>query len=205
MQPAPSGRPRWLSRDEERSLLDAVGRNQDSRDKARDEAIIRLLLNAGLRRSELASLTWAQIQIRGRRGVLAVPGNYWTHRKIPFGIRVHDALVRLQHTNRGQLDRRVIHGQRGPLTMRGIELVVASYRTQAGIPDLTCHVLRHAFCRRLAERGADSSAIAALAGYRPSDMVRRYLIPGKPPKGPILTLRKGRVRMKPAPDSFVPD
>ncbi len=59
---------RWLDRKEENALLRVVERTG----KIRDIAIIKLLLNTGLRVSELCSLRWSEVVINERKGVLKV-------------------------------------------------------------------------------------------------------------------------------------
>jgi integrase/recombinase XerC len=60
--------PQWLNRNEQHALLRKVeeGKNQ------RDITIIKLLLNTGLRVSELCDLMWSDINIMARKGRLTV-------------------------------------------------------------------------------------------------------------------------------------
>src|SRR5207244_8017486 len=70
-RPVPQERPgpRWLDRREQNALLRAVERAG----KARDLAVVRLLLNTGLRVQALCDLTWKDVALSERRGPLPVP------------------------------------------------------------------------------------------------------------------------------------
>jgi integrase/recombinase XerC len=168
-------KPRWLTRREELALLRAVERADDSR----DEAIVKVLLNTGLRVSELASLTWNKIQISKRKGSVTVTGKGRKQRTIPLNVEARDALLDLGGCQHDGTARAVLHGQRGRLTIRGIQNVVESYRAAAKLPDLTAHVLRHTFCKRLAEQKTGLEVIASLAGHESIETTRRYTEPGQ--------------------------
>jgi integrase/recombinase XerC len=168
-------KPRWLNRREELALLRAVERAEHSR----DEAVIKLLLATGLRVSELASLTWKQIEISDRKGSVTVTGKGRKQRTIPLNVEARKALLALGSPQHYGTTRPVLNGQRGRLTVRGIQIAVERYRDAAKLPGLTAHVLRHTFCRRLAERGIRLEVIATLAGHESIETTRRYIEPGR--------------------------
>ncbi|MEJ7638356.1 MAG: tyrosine-type recombinase/integrase [Singulisphaera sp.] len=57
--------------------------------KVRDLAVVRLLLNTGLRVQELCTLTWKDVAISERKGLLTVRrGTGGKHRQVPLN---HDA------------------------------------------------------------------------------------------------------------------
>jgi len=60
--------PRWLDRREQNALLRAVERSG----RLRDLAVVRLLLNTGLRVQELCALTWKDVALSERKGLLTV-------------------------------------------------------------------------------------------------------------------------------------
>jgi len=77
--------PRWLDRREQNALLRAVERSG----RSRDLAVVRLLLNTGLRVQELCALTWQDIALSERKGLLTVRhGKAAKHRQVPLN---HDA------------------------------------------------------------------------------------------------------------------
>ena len=76
--------PKWLTEKEQRRLLRAV-RQYGKRNAARDMALIRLGLNAGLRLSEIAALTLDDIEINDRSGWVRVRfGKGARREKSPF-------------------------------------------------------------------------------------------------------------------------
>ena len=73
----------------------------------------------------------------------------------------------------------MLQGQRGPLTERGIQATLAKYAGDARIEDLSPHVLRHTWCKNLADAGVRLEVIAALAGHESLETTRRYVEPGQ--------------------------
>jgi integrase/recombinase XerC len=170
------GRPHWLDRKEELALLRAV----EAKNNARDIAIIIVFLNTGLRVAEMAALQWQDLAIGERKGTLTVrSGKGRKKRKIPLNVDARNALV--DHGGRrydGQA-KAVWEGQRGPMTVRGLQEIVEKYGQLAGLPDLTAHVLRHTFGHDLAMSGTRLEEIASLMGHESLETTRRYVEPGE--------------------------
>jgi site-specific recombinase XerD len=171
--------PRWLDRKQQRALVRAVERGG----YARDIALVALLLHTGLRVAELAALRWADLEIRDRSGTLKVrKGKGRKQRTIPLNLEARHALAELRAMrDRWGMPRTVgvLQGQRGPLTERGIQARLAKYATDARIEDLSPHVLRHTWCKNLADAGVRLEVIAALAGHESLETTRRYVEPGQ--------------------------
>jgi site-specific recombinase XerD len=173
--------PRWLSRKEQLGLLRAVERldngHRQNGNGRRNGAVVRILLHTGLRADELAELQWGDVQISERKGSLTVrQGKGRKYRDVPLNAEARSALVGL---TAGKGESPVVPGQRGGVTAWTIHAIVTSFAERAKLPDLTPHVLRHTFCRRLAESGARLEQIAALAGHESLDTTRRYVEPGR--------------------------
>jgi integrase/recombinase XerD len=62
-----------------------------------------------------------------------------------------------------------------PLSINGLEQIVASAKTRAGLDRATCHQLRHTCLTRLREAGMALEAIQAQAGHRSIESTRLYL------------------------------
>jgi site-specific recombinase XerD len=62
-----------------------------------------------------------------------------------------------------------------PLSINGLEQIVASAKTRAGLERATCHQLRHTCLTRLREAGMALEAIQAQAGHRSIESTRVYL------------------------------
>ncbi|MDA1036641.1 MAG: tyrosine-type recombinase/integrase [Chloroflexi bacterium] len=158
--------------DELRRLLKACeGTGFEAR---RDTAIVSLFLDSGLRRSELAGLTFDDVDLTN--DVVRVVGKGNRIRGVPFGHKTAQRLdrylrIRRQHPN-GYLDQ-VWIGHAGPLTSNGVYQLLVRRAKQAGI-ELFPHQLRHAFADRwLATDGAESD-LMRLTGWKSRSMVSRY-------------------------------
>ena len=71
----------------------------------------------------------------------------------------------------------IFWGQRGPLTPRGVQLLLARYARAAGLQRVTPHALRHSFCKNLVNVGVGLEKIALLAGHDSLETTRRYCEP----------------------------
>lgn len=168
--------PRWLDRREQNALLRAVERAG----RSRDLAVVRLLLNTGLRVQELCALTWKDVALSGRKGLLTVRhGKGDKHRQVPLNHDARAALTALGYPQHAGKEAAVIQGQRGPMTPRGVQSLLAKYELLAGLDDLSPHVLRHTFCKNLIDAGVGLEQIAALAGHESLETTRRYCTPSR--------------------------
>lgn len=165
---------RWLDRKEENALLRSVERSGAKR----DVAIIKLLLNTGLRVTELCSLRWSEIIINERKGVMKVlQGKGGKRREIPLNYDARQVLLDLGYKqNAGKKDW-IFVGQRGKLTPRGIQTLFRKYADPVKLNNLSPHSLRHTFCKNLLNAGISLEKIAILAGHESLDTTRIYLEP----------------------------
>lgn len=128
----------------------------------RDRAILETLYAAGLRVSELASLTLDDAAGRDR---LTVRGKGGRDRMVPLGVHAREAVERYVRDGRpallgGRPARALWIGGRGaPMTPRTLRRAVQN-RT-GSYP----HALRHSFATHLLERGADLTSVQQLLGH----------------------------------------
>jgi integrase/recombinase XerC len=177
-RPVPQERPgpRWLDRREQNALLRAVERAG----KSRDLAVIRLLLNTGLRVQELCALTWKDVTLSKRKGLLtARHGKGGKQRQLPLNHDARAALVALCSPQHAGEEAVVLQGQRGPMTPRGVQSSLARYGTLACLDDPSPHALRHTFCKSLIDAGVGLEQVAALVGHRSLETTRRYCTPSR--------------------------
>lgn len=167
-----------LSDDQLRALLKACeGRAFED---VRDLALVRLALDTGCRRGELAELTVADVSIdvRAGRGTITVLGKGRRQRTVPFGAKTAAALRKYLRLREGhglarQTDALWL-GNRGALTGNGIIQMLRRRGMRAGIPGLHPHLLRHVFAHKWQAAGASESDLMALAGWKSPAMLRRY-------------------------------
>lgn len=162
--------PRALSRKEQNALLRAVERGGS----VRDRALVYLLLFCGLRVGELVGLEVEDLEIKERSGKLMVKGKGDKYREVPVPSNVRSALREyLGDRKSGPL----FLGQRGPLTVRGVQQRLKKYAYLAKLDNLSPHVLRHTCATNLLNRGVDLVKVAALLGHENLNTTAIYTRP----------------------------
>jgi site-specific recombinase XerD len=162
-----------LSDDEIKRVLKAC-EGKEFADR-RDMAILRLLIDSGMRRGELAHLTVADVDLD--QSVVVVLGKGRRPRACPFGRKTAIALDRYL---RARAAHKVAHldalwlGQRAPITDSGIAQIVRKRGRQAGIEGLHAHQLRHTFASGWLADGGNETDLMRLAGWRSRAMLQRY-------------------------------
>lgn len=165
--------PRWLDKNEKYALVRTIEKYGDQR----DIAIVKLLLNTGLRVQELCSLTWQDVWLSDRKGGLTVTGKGRKQRQIPLNKDARNALALLDNCGSEKENTAILQGQRGPLTPRGVQIMLKKYGRLAGLENVTPHTLRHTFCKEVLDSGRNLYEVAALAGHESLDTTRLYCEP----------------------------
>ena len=150
-------------------------------DGRRDEVIVRVLGDCGLRVSELAGLDLdrdGQPDVDLDREVVYVVGKGNRPRVVPFSAATGVAIDRYQraravHPKAGRTSRFLL-GERGPISPDGIRWRLAVRGGQAGIKDLHPHALRHTFAHRWLAAGGQPGDLKHLAGWRSDAMLAVY-------------------------------
>lgn len=145
-------------------------------DGRRDEVVIRVLGDCGLRVSELAGLSVEDVD--RDREVVYVTGKGNRPRAVPYGARTGQAIdrylrLRTAHPYAGRTDRFLL-SERGPLSVDGIRWRLKIRGEQAGIKDLHPHALRHTFAHRWLAAGGQERDLMHLAGWRSDTMLQVY-------------------------------
>lgn len=172
--PSVEERPVPILTDEQlRALLDACkGIEFDDR---RDTAIVRLFIDSGIRRAEMATIALDDVDLDA--GAVLVHGKGNRYRHAPFGSRTTESLDRyLRARRRHRLGDRpeLWLGVRGPLTDSGISQMLERRAASAGIADMTPHRFRHTFAHQWLAAGGAEGDLQALAGWRSPQMLTRY-------------------------------
>jgi len=151
----------------------------------RDTVIIRLLLDTGVRRAELAGLTLWRYDKEGDKvggdvdldnQVLRVQGKGGRVRGVPYGRKAATALDRYLRMRAGHAaadDPHLWLGLHGPMTPSGIYQVVVDRAAQAGFKAYT-HLFRHSFAHYWLQADGQEGDLMALAGWRSRSMLSRY-------------------------------
>jgi integrase/recombinase XerD len=160
--------PETLSVKEVEALLGSTGLEEPL--AWRDRALLELGYGAGLRVSELCSLSMTDLLLS--ENLVRVYGKGGKERLVPIGRSVIGAVSVYLHTKRPELDKgksrgRVLLNARGqPLSRVGAWGVVKRATHRAGIKKrVTPHTLRHSFATHLLEGGADLRAVQEMLGH----------------------------------------
>jgi integrase/recombinase XerD len=148
---------------------------------ARDRAMVLAMLLGGLRRCEVLGLRLGDVRVADRTLFVAdgkgghqrvvpiantffsVLGEYLRNER-PANVDTDGLFVVLKRPRRGR-----------PLTLEGLDEIVAGARRRAGLERGTCHQLRHTCLTRLRQAGMALEAVQAQAGHRSIESTRVYL------------------------------
>ncbi|GAB7057714.1 MULTISPECIES: tyrosine-type recombinase/integrase [unclassified Paenibacillus] len=137
----------------------------------RDIAIGYMLLETGVRVSELCSLNRQDVTINERSGEMIVRnGKGGKSRTIPLSREVRYHLTQylaIRNDNEAAL---FLSSHKKRISARTIQHMLAKFGTHP-------HALRHTFARRLVAAGTDISTVAALTGHSDINMTKRYSMP----------------------------
>lgn len=172
--PQPKAKPVPVLTDEDLAALMKACTGKNFRDR-RDEAMIRLLLDCGIRVSELCGLTVDGIDLD--HGMALVRGKGNKVRPVYFGARTAravDRYLRMRSAHRwGHLDALFLT-QRGPLSPDGARERMKVRGALAGIDDLHPHRFRHTFAHDFLMNGGQERDLKRLAGWSSDVMLERY-------------------------------
>lgn len=141
----------------------------------RDLAIVRLLLDSGMRRAEIAGLKVEDIDLED--GTAIVLGKWRRPRVVPFGRRTAKALdryIRVRALHRMAHRPELWLSKGGVMTDSGILQALKTRGVQAGVPEVFCHQLRHTFAHQWLSNGGQEGDLMRLAGWRSREMLARY-------------------------------
>jgi site-specific recombinase XerD len=141
----------------------------------RDEVVLRLLLDTGVRVSELCRLEITDVDLE--RELAYVTGKGSRPRVVPFGAKTAQAVdryLRIRALHPYARSIRLLLGQRGPMTPDGARDVLHLRAAQAGVADVHPHRFRHTFAHRWLAGGGQERDLMMLAGWRSDDMLSRY-------------------------------
>jgi site-specific recombinase XerC len=179
--------PRWLDRSAysrlTRHLELATNSPQTDarrRQAVRDQALVSLMLYAGLRVAEAVALDTPDLEISERKGrVIIRHGKGDKRREVPLGSDVRRALAAWLAI-RGGTPGPVFGGKNSDrITTRQVQRIVESIG-QACQLDVgsTPHRLRHTCAKRLLDNGAPLTVVSKILGHGSLNATVRYTLPG---------------------------
>lgn len=149
----------------------------------RDNAIVRLFIEAGPRLSDVADMKVNDVEFG--QDVIWVKSKGEKHRGIPFGPKTALALdkyirARSRHPMAGRPELWLgaspagTVARRPPMTSSGIASMIKRRCVEAKIPHIHPHKLRHTFATSYLDAGGNESDLQRLMGHTSRQMVQRY-------------------------------
>ncbi|MGD0795959.1 MAG: tyrosine-type recombinase/integrase [Dehalococcoidales bacterium] len=141
----------------------------------RDTTIIRLLIDSGLRRSELANLKVEDVDLDNQ--TVTVLGKGGRSRQVPFGrkaTRDLDRYIRIRALHKDAARPELWLGHAGLMTPSGVYQVVRDRAKQAGVEHAYTHLFRHTFAHMWLSSEGTEGDLMRLAGWRSRTMLGRY-------------------------------
>ncbi len=161
----------FLTESEADLLIASAG--QVGRNRHRDRTMLLIAYSHGLRVSELANLTWTQVDLEA--------GNIYVNRVkngVPSTHPLRSKEIRALRKIKKDYphSRHVFVSERGaPLTPRTVQHIVKRAGQKASLDiNVHPHMLRHGCGYRLANRGIDTRSIQAYLGHRNIQNTTKY-------------------------------
>ena len=166
--------PEVLSDDEQARLLDAC-KGPDFEDR-RDAAILRLMLDSGLRRGEVAGIKVEDLDLTGQ--VVKIMGKGGRAGFGFFGAKVArdlDRYLRLRARHPRASLSALWLAQKGALTGDGIHHLIQRRARMAGIErTIHPHLTRHSWAHAMKSAGASDEDVMTLGRWRDRKVMARY-------------------------------
>jgi site-specific recombinase XerD len=179
--------PKWLNRKDQDKLLrelekevNAAQTKAEKRQAIRDRCIVVVLLNTGLRVSELCALELVDVVIRDRSGEVRVrQGKGSKARTVAVNKDARAELdewlaVRPKTDNQGLF----INKYGEPVSVRIVQRMIEEMGRRAGV-EATPHTLRHSFAKNLVDSGVSLEKVAMLLGHNKLDTTMVYTTPSQ--------------------------
>lgn len=176
-------RPVGLNEAEVNALLRAAGQSKHGLAK-RNYALVQLLLQAGLRVSEVATVRVGDALLRERAGSVKIQGKGGKPREVPLNTSARRGLsAYLEIRKPLRSDDPLITSETGSaISVRSIQSVVSELARRAKITRIrvTIHSMRHTFALKFIERNPGKLVeLAALLGHESLDTTAVYLRPSQ--------------------------
>lgn len=165
--------PKFMTEKQMVNLLDAPLQLLEQQGKVkpfdawRDRLAMELLYGAGLRISELVTLTFGAVD--EAQGVARVLGKGNKERLCPLGKAAMLCLRHFKkehHPNPAHTSLILVHANGKPVSPRYLQLTMKKYLKLTGLPmDMTPHKIRHSFATHMLGNGADLRLVQELLGH----------------------------------------
>lgn len=141
----------------------------------RDYCICALMLDSGLRKSEIVFLTIPDLHIA--EGYIIVNGKGNKQRFVPLGFRTQKHLLKYLSYRPAVLRQNSVFltDRYTPITKAVLERLFKKLKKDLLTPRIRAHLLRHTFATRYLENGGNIYALQQILGHTSLDMVKKYV------------------------------
>ena len=164
-----------LSDEEIKSILNTFGMSPAD---ARNQTILMILLDTGLRVGELINLKMDNVHLN--EGYLKVLGKGKKERIVPIGTNAQKALQRYLYRFRPKstnpdIDNVFLSTSSKTLTENSMKLMFTKLSKKSGVYRLHAHLCRHTFATKFLINGGDVFSLQHILGHSTLEMVRCYV------------------------------
>jgi integrase/recombinase XerC len=186
--------PKYLDKKEQYALLRAIEKDLQVAKfrfhkrwvtRRRDASLVIFMLNTGLRSHETLGLRLGDINISDRKGEVFVrKGEGDKQRTVPLNKDARQAInawlaERPEEQDNSYVWIAVETEAEGSLHQRSLQRIMKRYGEDAGLENLTPHMLRHTFAKNLVDQGIGLEKVAALLGHSSLNTTRIYVTPSQ--------------------------
>jgi site-specific recombinase XerD len=144
-------------------------------DRRRDHAIVRVLIDTGIRVGELVRVEVDDLDLT--QAHIKVTGKGERTRFVPLGVKSIEAVdryMRERRRHRNERHAKLWLGAKGGLSESGVAQMLRRRGTEAEVEGLTPHRFRHTFAHQWLSGGGNEGDLQQLAGWRTPHMLQRY-------------------------------
>ena len=165
--------PSYLTEQELKKLIKTVKADKSKHQK-RNELMIKILIETGIRISELTNLSVGDIDVNSKTITVIRKGGQ--KQSVPINTELTNEIKKMMK-NKNINEPLMMSSFKKRITQRRVGMLVQKYLKLAGITksNISVHSLRHSFCSRLLEKGVNLKTIQILAGHKNISTTERYL------------------------------
>jgi site-specific recombinase XerD len=162
-----------LSNDEISRILTSL--NPNTRLGSRQHLIITVLLETGIRATELCTLTLDRVDLKA--DALRVMGKGKKERLVYFAATTKKYLIRYLTTFRPESDhdQLILNLDGSPMTYNNLAHTIKGIGKSVGVPRLHAHLLRHTFAVNYLVNGGDVMTLQRMLGHTSLDVTKTYM------------------------------
>lgn len=176
--------PRWLTRTEQRKFLEMIQTEKNDWKRVRNFAIAQIMLQAGLRISEVTNLNlddFKNLNQRRQEVVIVRMGKGGKFRTVPLNKDAVEAIkewLAVRGDSKNNDPAVFISERRSRMTDRAIRKALEKYFRMAGI-DASPHCLRHTAAKKIVDESGQLTHAMLILGHENIQTTQRYVTPSE--------------------------